>query len=54
MSAVGVVTTGGVARDATAVELQRITASPTDDGAHTATRAAHAATATHQQRKNAA
>jgi hypothetical protein len=54
MSTVDVVTTGGVARDATAVQLRRTTASPTTDGAHTATRAGHAATATHQQRKNPA
>ena len=54
MRTFGPVTTGGVAGDATAVEHQSITASPTTDGAHTATRAGHAATATHQQRKNAA
>jgi hypothetical protein len=54
MRIVDLVTTGGVAGDATAVELQSTTASPTTDGARYATRAGHAATATHQQRKNAA
>jgi hypothetical protein len=53
MNTVDVVTTGGVAGDATAVELQSTTASPTAYGPRTATRADQAATATHQQRKNA-
>lgn len=54
MSTVDVVTTGGVAGDATAVELHSLTASPTGSGARTATPADQAATATHQQRKNPA
>jgi hypothetical protein len=53
MNSVDVVTTGGDARDAIAAELQS-TASRTADGARTAALAEHAATATHQQRKNAA
>jgi hypothetical protein len=53
MRSVDVITTGGVAGEATAVELRSTAASPTTDGAHTATRADQAATAIHQQRKNA-
>jgi hypothetical protein len=54
MSAVGVFTTGGVAGDAIAVEFQSTTASPSSYGRRTAMPAEQPATATHQQRKNAA